>query len=122
MTRVSTLPRIPTTDNGATECMLLDLLLQARRRAPAAIAVADASREVTYRQLTLLAWALRDVTRRQTRGERVGIMLPASTIFPAALFGVLWAQRIAVPLNFLLNPEELAGVVEALERSAEAST
>jgi long-chain acyl-CoA synthetase len=54
---------------------------------------------------------MRDVIRRETSCERVGLMLPSSAAFPAALFGVLWASRVAVPLNFLLRAEELAGVV-----------
>lgn len=38
-------------------------------------------------------------------------MLPASSAFPATLFGTLWAGKVAVPLNFLMSPEELSGVV-----------
>ncbi len=91
--------------------MLVDALIEANRRVPSKLAVADGVRSLTYRQLTLLASALRDVVRRRTALDRVGIMLPASSVFPGALLGTLWASKIAVPLNFLLNPNELVKVV-----------
>ena len=92
--------------------MLVDALLDANRRSPDTLAVDDGAYALTYRQLTLLASVLRGVVRRETQCERVGIMLPASSMFPATLFGVLWSSKVAVPLNFLLNPDELSRVVE----------
>jgi len=95
--------------------MLVDGFIEAVRRAPAAPAVSDSVRSLTYRQLARLAVVLRDEIRQQTSCPRVGLMLPSSTAFPACLFGVLWAGRTAIPLNFLLNPEELAGVVRGAD-------
>jgi len=92
--------------------MLVDALLNANHRSPHTLAVDDGVRSLTYRQLARLASVMRDVVRHSTQSERVGIMLPASSVFPAALFGVLWSSRIAVPLNFLLNPNELARIVK----------
>ena len=92
--------------------MLVDALLDANRRSRDTLAVDDGVRSLTYGRLVKLACVLRGVVRRETRCERVGIMLPASSVFPAALFGVLWAPKIAVPLNFLLSPGELARSVE----------
>lgn len=92
--------------------MLVQALLDANRRRPHTPAVDDGVRSLTYRQLTRFASVLRDVVRHSTQSERVGIMLPASSVFPAALFGVLWSSRIAVPLNFLLSPDELARIVK----------
>lgn len=91
--------------------MLLDTLLAANRESPDTLAVDDGRLELTYRRLTLLARVMARLVRRETAVDRVGIMLPASAVFPASLFGVLWAGKIAVPLNFLLNPETVAGVV-----------
>ncbi len=91
--------------------MLVDGLLQARERAGAGLAVADGHTALSYRQLTALAAVLRTLVLRESNCDRVGILLPASCLFPAALFGVLWAKRSAIPLNFLLNPDELARVV-----------
>ena len=91
--------------------MLVDALLEAAARRGRSLAVADTTRRLNYGQLCALAAALRDTVSRQTDCPRVGIMLPASAGFAATLFGTLWAGRVAVPLNFLLSPDELAGVV-----------
>jgi len=66
---------------------------------------------LSYARLVEVAAVLRGVAVEQTRSQRVGIMLPASAAFPAALFGVLWAGRTAVPLNFLLSADELRSIV-----------
>jgi long-chain acyl-CoA synthetase len=95
--------------------LFVDALLEANRQTPKNSAVADGVRELTYRRLTLLACVFRDVASRETSCERVGIMLPASTAFPAVLMGVFWASRIAVPLNFLLNADELRCIVNDAE-------
>ena len=92
--------------------MLVDALLDANRRAPGALAVADPVRVLSYRQLTRLAFVFRGIVARETSCPRVGIMLPASSAFPAAFFGVLWSSRITVPLNFLLSSEELIPIVK----------
>lgn len=92
--------------------MLTELLVDTYHRCPATLAVADTHQSLTYKQLTLLASVLRNLFLRETGCPRVGLMLPASSIFPAALFGALWSGKTAVPLNFLLHAEELARVVE----------
>ncbi len=92
--------------------MLVSALLEAEARVPKKVAVADTFRTLTYRQLALLARVMRGVVLRGTSLDRVGIMLPASTVCPATLFGVLWASKKAVPLNFLLAGDELAQIVK----------
>lgn len=92
--------------------MIVDFLLESSKRYANKTAVDDGLAELTYRRLTLLASVLRDVVNRETQSDRVGIMLPASSIFPAALFGTLWASKIVIPLNFLLAPDELVHVVQ----------
>ncbi len=91
--------------------MLVDALLDTTAGFGGSLAVADPTRRLTYNQLANTAAALRGVINTQTDCERVGIMLPASAGFCAVLFGSLWANRVAVPLNFLLAPDELAAVV-----------
>jgi len=76
------------------------------------VAVEDSIRALTYRQLTRLSVVFSRLVRQETDADRVAVMLPASAAFPAVLFGVLWAKRIAVPLNFLLHADELARVVQ----------
>ncbi|MGD2108283.1 MAG: AMP-binding protein [Phycisphaerae bacterium] len=92
--------------------MLVNILLDTCRRLPDKLAVSDATRSLTYKRLTLLSEVLANIIQKETTCERVGIMLPASTVFPAVLFGSLWSSKIAVPLNFLLGPDELATIVD----------
>ena len=75
------------------------------------LAADDGAKSFTYKQIALLAGILRGWIHGQTKCERVGIMLPASAMFPVTWFGVLWSSRIAVPVNFLLSPEEQGAVV-----------
>lgn len=91
--------------------MLVNALLDAAHRAPKSLAVSDGSRKLSYLQLARLAAIFRRVIRQDTDSPRVGIMLPASTAFPGVLFGTLWAERVAIPFNFLLRGEELKRVV-----------
>ncbi len=92
--------------------MLLEAFLDASRQAPRTLAVDDGRLALNYRQLARLASILRGVVASESREPHVGIMLPAGAAFPAALFGTLWASRVAVPLNFLLAAEELRPIVE----------
>ncbi len=101
--------------NGLCLLMLVDILLDANGRSPNKLGVSDALHSFTFKRLTVLASVLRDIIGRETACERVGIMLPASSIFPPAFFGVLWSSKIAVPLNFLLSADELGKVVDDAE-------
>ena len=40
-------------------------------------------------------------------GRMVGLLLPNSAAYPAALLAVLWGGKVAVPLNPMLKPNEL---------------
>lgn len=53
-----------------------------------------------------------------SRGERVGIMLPTSGLFPAALLACWQRGRVPVPLNYLASKEELAHVCADAELDA----
>jgi len=92
--------------------MLVDALIEAARRAPNAPAVADQHLSLNYRQLSRLSSVFRRLVARETTCPRVGLMLPASAVFPAALMGALWSGKTAIPLNFLLRPEELKRIVQ----------
>ncbi len=95
--------------------MLLHGIVDKASQSNSAVAVEDASRQLTYGQVIRLAMVMRRIIRRLTDCDRVGILLPASSMFPAVFLGVLWAKRKAVPLNFLLADEELAGIVKDAE-------
>jgi long-chain acyl-CoA synthetase len=77
--------------------------------------VADPFRALSYGNLVRLADVMRRQVVKETSRPHVGIMLPSSCAFAGTFYGVLWAGRVAVPLNFLLQPAELRGVVEDAE-------
>ena len=91
--------------------MLVDVLVDAARQRSGVIAVSDQRLTLTYRKLLALARVMRDVVTATTQAQRIGVMLPASSAFCGSLFGILWASRIAVPLNFLLSKTELSRIV-----------
>lgn len=92
--------------------MFVECLLDSVRRNPRRPAVRDTSRELTFADLACFARVIRRIVLKHTDCPRVGIMLPGSAAGIGAFFGVLWAGRTAVPLNFLLQPPELAGVID----------
>jgi long-chain acyl-CoA synthetase len=92
--------------------MLIDSLAHQDRTRPKAFAYADPVSKLNYRNLTSLTTVMRDVVTRETQREKVGLMLPAGCAFVAAFFGTLWSDKVAVPLNFLLSPEELSDIVQ----------
>jgi long-chain acyl-CoA synthetase len=91
--------------------MIVDTLLHSAERAGKDRTISDPLRDLSYPDLVRLANIMRRTVESATTCERVGILLPASVAFAGAHFGTLWAGRIAVPLNFLLQPAELALVV-----------
>ena len=91
--------------------MLIECLLESAGRFPAKVATRDATRELTYAQLSTFAQAIRRLIRQETASERVGVMLPASAAGLGTAFGALWAGKTFVPLNFLLPARELADVI-----------
>lgn len=92
--------------------MFIDRLLAAGDEAGPTLAIDDTFRSLTYKQVTALSGAMRDLVDRRSSGSRVGILLPASGAFAATFFGTLWAGRTPIPLNLLLNSEELQTVVD----------
>jgi len=77
--------------------------------------VADPTRELSYGRLIRLAAVLRRQVERATARPHVGLMLPSSGGFAATFYGILWAGRVPVPLNFLLQTDELRAVVRDAE-------
>jgi len=92
--------------------VLVEPLLESAKRRGNEVAVADPTRSLTYKELVRLADVMRRQVIRATRRQNVGILLPSTTVFAGTFFGTLWAGRTVVPLNFLLQPKELAQVVE----------
>ncbi len=91
--------------------MIVDTLLAAAEKGAGRPAVADPYRSLSYGNLVRFAAVMRRQVDRTTTCKHVGIMMPSCCAFAGTFYGVLWAGRVAVPLNFLLQPGELAAVV-----------
>ena len=91
--------------------MLIESLLDAAGRFPAKPVAVDPFRRLTFGQLTTLAKAIRRLVLKETDCQRVGLMLPGTAGGLGTLLGILWAGRTVIPLNFLLQAQELAGIV-----------
>ncbi|HSW44196.1 MAG TPA: AMP-binding protein [Phycisphaerae bacterium] len=92
--------------------MFIECLLDSVSSRPDRLAARDPFRELSNAQLARFARVISRIVRKETACERVGVMLPASTAGLGTLLGVLWAGRTAVPLNFLMQPPELAAVAK----------
>ncbi len=68
----------------------------------------------TYSRMKVLAGAfyMAEQITKTTSAKHVGVMLPTSGAFPVALLGCWIAGRVAVPLNYLLNRDELGFVID----------
>ncbi|MCA9250882.1 MAG: AMP-binding protein [Phycisphaerales bacterium] len=95
--------------------MLVEMLLQTAKEHALAPAVADASIRLTYKRLVGLSRIIREYVIDNTNRERVGVILPASALFSGCMFGVWWAKRTMVPLNFLLAADELRPLAQRAE-------
>lgn len=95
--------------------MLVDALLASGERGGGRPAVADPTRELSFGNLIRLAAVQRRQVERATARPHVGIMLPSCCAFAGTFYGVLWAGRTPVPLNFLLQADELRAVVHDAE-------
>jgi long-chain acyl-CoA synthetase len=67
----------------------------------------DDFRTWTGGTLAVASWHIARALVRQSRAQNVGILLPTSGLFPAALLGAWQAGRTAVPLNYLLSRSDL---------------
>jgi long-chain acyl-CoA synthetase len=76
------------------------------RRAFAPVAVDDFR---TWKGATMMvaAWHVAREIERTSQAPNVGLLLPTSGLFPAALLGAWMAGRTAVPLNYLLSRSDL---------------
>jgi len=71
-------------------------------------AVIDDTGSYTYAAILAAARAVAAKVRATTTREHVGVVTPTSVAFPIAYFGVVLADKIPVPLNFLLDTATLS--------------
>ena len=91
--------------------MILEALLASAEHHGGRPAVADPFRSLDYGNLVRFADVMRRQIESATSARHVGIMMPSTCAFAGTFYGALWAKRVAVPLNFLLQPGEIEAVV-----------
>jgi long-chain acyl-CoA synthetase len=96
--------------HGATVLNLASVLEQHVVRRPNKVAIVCGDIRLTYAQLDAAARRVANVLRSRgvTRGDHVALSCPNVPYFPIALFGILKLGAVAVPLNVLLRPQEIA--------------
>ncbi|MFF3616782.1 amino acid adenylation domain-containing protein [Streptomyces sp. NPDC002580] len=96
---------------GAT---VLTALAERIAEQPDDVAVTDAHRQLTYRQLGEAADAVAAelAARGLARGDRVGLMVTRSALLPVGVFGVLRAGAVLVPLDPANPPERLRAMTD----------
>ncbi|MGI9014903.1 MAG: class I adenylate-forming enzyme family protein [Phycisphaerales bacterium] len=93
----------------------LKLILSNLRRHPRRTFVVDDQREWSGLSLLAGSWYLAKAIQNSSSCEKVGIMLPTSGLFPLALIATWMLGRTAVPLNYLLKPDDLEYVIRDAE-------
>ena len=76
-------------------------------RSPMRVVAVDDQRSWRGGVMLLLIQHIARAIKRTTDAERIGIMLPTSGLFPAALVAAWSAGRTAIPLNYLLSRDDL---------------
>jgi long-chain acyl-CoA synthetase len=95
--------------------VIVETLLESAGRFPSRNAVTDPTRTLTFADLARFSDVMRRQVEKATSAPHVGILMPSTCAFAGTFFGTLWAGRTVVPLNFLLQPAELAAVVRDAE-------
>jgi len=91
---------------------ILTCFLRTCRKKASSIAAIDEGGEITYRDYARLSRRLATLLRIKARRKTIGIMLPTSKEFGITYFASLMAGRIPVPLNFLLERDELKFIAD----------
>jgi len=96
--------------------MILEKVIQHAVDAPNHVAIVDDKRTLTYRELVyganLFVDHLETLAPRAEFGEKVGLLVPPSGGFAVAFGGTRWANRVPLPLNYLLKPEEMVPIIK----------
>ncbi len=95
--------------------MILEKVIDHAVDHPNLPAIVDDKRTLSYRELAfgmhLFVDHLRKLAPREQFGDMVGLLIPPTAGFVVAFGGARWDDRIALPLNYLLKPDELCAIV-----------
>jgi long-chain acyl-CoA synthetase len=91
--------------------MILEEVISHAVENPNNVAIVDDKRTLTYRELvmgaSMFGGMLEELAPRAEYGEMVGLLVPPTAAFVVAFGGTRWADRVVLPLNYLLKAEEL---------------
>jgi long-chain acyl-CoA synthetase len=90
---------------------LLRRIVKNALRHPRRVIAVDDQRQYSYATVLAGACFVRSALKRHTDNPHIGLMLPTSGAFAIGLLACWLDRRVAVPLNYLLAPEELAYVI-----------
>lgn len=91
--------------------MLLETIVEQGSRRGGQIAIIDDVRSTTFRDLVIGGQVFADFLDSALPGEpHIGLLIPQSGAFAVLFLATRWANRVAVPLNYLLRPAELLEV------------
>jgi long-chain acyl-CoA synthetase len=91
---------------------LAQAVAESLQRQPGKVISRDGDTEIKGGQLLAASRASAKTLAATTGGQRVGILLLNCAEYPAALLGTLWCGKVAVPLNPMLKPGELAFLLQ----------
>ncbi|MGA2233815.1 MAG: AMP-binding protein [Tepidisphaeraceae bacterium] len=91
--------------------MIIESLLTQAAQQPDEIAIIDETGSHSYRKVAGMTAALAGEISRATQRPDVGLLLPSGIGYVASFYGILWAGKSVVPINFLLSPREIAHVI-----------
>jgi long-chain acyl-CoA synthetase len=96
--------------------MILESVIKHAVEHPTHVAIVDDKRALTYRELVIgssqFVGLLEEAAPRAEYGDKVGLLIPPTAAFVVAFGGTRWADRIVLPLNYLLKAEELAVIIQ----------
>lgn len=87
-------------------------ILRTALRQPRHVAVIDDRRKWRYLDIVGGAFALAEKLLAVSSSQNVGILLPTSGAFPMALLATWMLGRTAVPVNYLLSPQERQFIID----------
>ncbi len=81
--------------------------------APERAVIIEGDKRISHRELLQRSVALSQLLGQidESPGEHVGVLLPNTLAFPASFFGTLLAGKVAVPINVLFQPKEVAFIL-----------
>ena len=88
----------------------MELLLRIQRRLmwrPLREVIVDDFRRWKAFEVQALSWHIARQVERASQARAVGVMLPTSGLFPAAMMAIWQLGRVAVPLNYLLSRPDM---------------